>query len=62
MALPLTNDNVQVRRHYAATLLAADRGEEALKVFQALAADDPRAARINGQYSEDQPSTRTRKS
>ena len=46
MALPLTNDNVQVRRHYAATLLAADRGDEALKVFQELAADDPKNSEL----------------
>jgi tetratricopeptide (TPR) repeat protein len=46
MALPLTNDNVQVRRHYAATLLAADRGDEALKVFQDLANDDPKNAQL----------------
>ncbi|MGD1071339.1 MAG: tetratricopeptide repeat protein [Bryobacteraceae bacterium] len=42
MALPLTNDNVQVRRHYAATLLAADRADEALKAFQDLEAEDPK--------------------
>jgi len=52
MALPLTNDNVQVRRHYAATLLAADRGDEALKAFQDLEADDPKNPELELQLAD----------
>ncbi len=40
-ALPLTNDNVTVRKHYAVMLEAANRTDEALKAVQDLAADDP---------------------
>jgi tetratricopeptide (TPR) repeat protein len=41
-ALPLTNDNITVRRHYALMLEAANRTDEALKAVQDLAADDPK--------------------
>jgi tetratricopeptide (TPR) repeat protein len=52
MALPLTNDNVQVRRHYAVSLLAANRADEALKAFQELAADDPKNLELQLQVAE----------
>jgi len=51
-ALPLTNDNVQVRRRYAASLFAANRGDEALKVFQDLATDDPKNLELQLQVAE----------
>jgi tetratricopeptide (TPR) repeat protein len=41
-ALPLTNDNVTVRKHYAVMLEKAGRTDEALKAVQDLAADDPK--------------------
>jgi len=41
-ALPLTNDNPQVLKNYARTLLASDRLDEAIKAFEGLAADDPK--------------------
>lgn len=41
-ALPLTNDNVTVRRRYALMLEASNRTDEALKAVQDLAADDPK--------------------
>jgi tetratricopeptide (TPR) repeat protein len=41
-ALPLTNDNVTVRRHYALMLEAANRTDEALKAVLDLANDDPK--------------------
>ena len=41
-ALPLTNDNVTVRKHYAMMLEASNRTDEALKAVQDLAADDPK--------------------
>jgi tetratricopeptide (TPR) repeat protein len=41
-ALPLTNDNATVRRHYALMLEAANRTDEALKAVQDLVADDPK--------------------
>jgi tetratricopeptide (TPR) repeat protein len=43
-ALPLTNDNVTVRKHYAMMLEASNRTDEALKAVQDLAADDPKNA------------------
>ena len=52
LALPLTNDNIQVRRHYAASLIAANRTEEALKAFQDLAADDPKNVELQMQLVE----------
>jgi tetratricopeptide (TPR) repeat protein len=51
-ALPLTNDNIQVRRRYAASLFAANRGDEALKVFQDLANDDPKNLELQLQVAE----------
>jgi tetratricopeptide (TPR) repeat protein len=51
-ALPLTNDNIQVRRRYAASLFAANRGDEALKVFQDLAAEDPKNLELQLQVAE----------
>ncbi len=41
-ALPLTNDNLTVRRHYVQNLLDANRGSEAVSALQALASDDPK--------------------
>jgi tetratricopeptide (TPR) repeat protein len=41
-ALPLTNDNITVRKHYAMNLEQANRTDEALKAVQDLAADDPK--------------------
>ncbi len=41
-ALPMTNDNVTVRKHYAVMLEKAGRTDEALKAVQDLAADDPK--------------------
>jgi len=52
LALPLTNDNIQVRRHYAASLIAANRMDEALKAFQDLAADDPKNVELQMQLME----------
>ena len=52
MALPLTNDNIQVRRHYAASLIAANRMDEALKAFQDLATDDPKNVELQMQLME----------
>ncbi|HKD05148.1 MAG TPA: tetratricopeptide repeat protein [Bryobacteraceae bacterium] len=49
IALPLTNDNIQVRRHYAASLLEANRADEALKAFQDLATDDPKNVELQMQ-------------
>ncbi len=51
-ALPLTNDNVNVRRRYAASLYAANRGDEALKVFQDLANEDPKNLELQLQVAE----------
>ncbi|MES1260730.1 MAG: tetratricopeptide repeat protein [Acidobacteriota bacterium] len=51
-ALPLTNDNVNVRKRYAASLFAANRGDEALKVFQDLATDDPKNLELQLQVAE----------
>jgi tetratricopeptide (TPR) repeat protein len=47
-ALPLTNDNVQVRRHYAACLQQANRADEAIKAFQDLSNDNPKDTEILG--------------
>ena len=52
LALPLTNDNIQVRRHYAADLVASNRGDEALQAFQALAADDPKNPELQMQLMQ----------
>ena len=52
LALPLTNDNINVRKHYAAALLASNRTDEALKAFQDLAADDPKNADLQMQLVE----------
>jgi tetratricopeptide (TPR) repeat protein len=52
IALPLTNDNIQVRRHYAASLIAANRSDEALKAFQDLATDDPKNVEFQMQLME----------
>lgn len=41
-ALPMTNDNVTVRKHYAVMLEKAGRTDEALKAVQDLATDDPK--------------------
>jgi tetratricopeptide (TPR) repeat protein len=41
-ALPLTNDNVTVRKHYAVMLEKSGRTDEALKAVQDLATDDPK--------------------
>ena len=41
-ALPLTNDNMTVRRHYALNLMEAERFDEAAEAFKDLAADDPK--------------------
>jgi tetratricopeptide (TPR) repeat protein len=41
-ALPLTNDNITVRRHYVQNLVDAKRGGEAVTAIQSLAADDPK--------------------
>jgi tetratricopeptide (TPR) repeat protein len=51
-AMPLTNDNIQVRRRYAASLFAANRGDEALKVFQDLATEDPKNLELQLQVAE----------
>ncbi|HXJ39575.1 MAG TPA: tetratricopeptide repeat protein, partial [Bryobacteraceae bacterium] len=51
-ALPLTNDNSQVRKHLAASLLAANRADEALKVFQDLAQEDPKNLEMQLQLME----------
>ena len=51
-ALALTSDNIQVRRRYAASLFAANRGDEALKVFQDLANDDPKNLELQLQVAE----------
>jgi tetratricopeptide (TPR) repeat protein len=51
-ALPLTNDNIQVRKRYAASLFASNRGDEALKVFQDLANDDPKNLELQLQVAE----------
>ena len=51
-ALPMTNDNNQVRRHLAASLLAANRADEALKYFQELAQEDPKNLEMQIQLME----------
>jgi len=51
-ALPLTNDNAEVRKRFAASLYAANRGDEALKVLQDMAADDPKNFDIQLQIAE----------
>jgi len=51
-ALPLTNDNAQVRQHLAANLLAANRGDEALKFLQDLAAEDTKNLDLQLQVME----------
>jgi len=43
-ALPLTNDNKEVRKHYAMMLEASGRTDELLKVVQDMATDDPKNA------------------
>jgi len=43
-ALPLTNDNKEVRKHYAMMLEASNRTDELLKVVLDMAADDPKNA------------------
>ncbi len=43
-ALPLTNDNKEVRKHYAMMLEASNRTDELLKAVQDLAVDDPQNA------------------
>jgi tetratricopeptide (TPR) repeat protein len=52
MALPMTNDNLQVRRHLAINLLAANRLDPALKAFQDLAAEDPKNLELQMQLVE----------
>lgn len=51
-ALPLTNDNAQVRRHLAATLMAANRPDEALKFLQELSQEDPKNVELQLQLVE----------
>ena len=51
-ALPLTNDNVQVRRHLAINLLASNRLDPALKVFTELANEDPKNVELLMQLVE----------
>jgi len=51
-ALSLTNDNLQVRKRYGASLLAANRGSEAVKIFQDLAAEDPKNLELQLQVVE----------
>lgn len=51
-ALPLTNDNIQVRKRYAASLVASNRADEAVKVFQDLANDDPKNVELQLQVAE----------
>jgi len=52
LALPLTNDNAQVRQHYATCLQEANRADEALKAFQDLATDDPKNFELQLQVLE----------
>ncbi len=51
-ALPLTNDNAQVRRHLAASLLAANRPDEALKFLRELSQEDPKNVELQLQLVE----------
>jgi tetratricopeptide (TPR) repeat protein len=50
--LPLTNNSAEVRKHYAANLVAAGRTDEALSTFQSLAADDPKNLELQLQIVE----------
>ena len=51
-ALELTNDNVRVRRKLAEDLYLAGRYDDALKSFQALAAEDPKNVQLQLQVAE----------
>ncbi|MEP6715799.1 MAG: tetratricopeptide repeat protein [Terriglobia bacterium] len=42
VALPLTNNDIRVRRRYVQTLLQAKRGAEAVSAIESLANDDPK--------------------